>query len=142
MKLEFTDPMIPFNEAFFKLLGPKIFAKPKIREQRLTYMDGGNEFDIKSLSSGEREVLGIAFDFILRNPSHCVVFFDEPELHLHPELLSRLIMTLRHVGESNQFILVTHSAELISSSLDETVIFLTPPKKDGSNQAVKIGAHR
>ena len=138
MKLEFTDPMIPFNEAFLKLLGPKIFAKPKIREQRLTYMDGGNEFDIKSLSSGEREVLGIAFDFILRNPSHCVVFFDEPELHLHPELLSRLIMTLRHVGESNQFILVTHSAELISSSLDETVIFLTPPKKDGSNQAVKI----
>ena len=32
----------------------------------------------------------------------------------------------------------THSAELISSSLDESVIFLTPPKEDGGNQAVKI----
>ena len=138
MKLEFTDPLIPFNEAFSKLLGPKTFAKPKIRNQRLTYMEGENEFNIESLSSGEREVLGIAFDFILRNPSHCIVFFDEPELHLHPELLSRLITTLRHVGESNQFILVTHSAELISSSLDETVVFLTPPKEDLSNQAVKI----
>lgn len=138
MKLAFNDPMIPFNEAFSKLLGPKTFAKPEIRNQRLTYMDGELQFDIESLSSGEREVLGIAFDFILRNPSHCIVFFDEPELHLHPELLSRLITTLRSVGESNQFILVTHSAELISSSLDESVIFLTPPKDDGSNQAVNI----
>ena len=138
MQLAFDDPMIPFNEAFFKLLGPKTFAKPEIRNQRLTYMHGGNQFDIQSLSSGEREVLGIAFDFILRRPSHCIVFFDEPELHLHPELLSRLIMTLRGVGESNQFILATHSAELISSSLDESVIFLTPPKEDSGNQAVKI----
>ena len=138
MKLAFPDPMIPFNEAFSKLLGPKTFAKPEIRNQRLTYMDGGKQFNIESLSSGELEVLGIAFDFILRNPSHCIVFFDEPELHLHPELLSRLITTLRGVGESNQFILVTHSAELISSSLDESVIFLTPPKKDDGNQAVKI----
>ena len=138
MQLTFSDPMIPFNEAFSKLLGPKTFTKPRIRDQRLTYMDGETELDIQSLSSGELEVLGIAFDFILRNPSHCIVFFDEPELHLHPELLSRLITTLRHVGESNQFILVTHSAELISSSLDETVVFLTPPKEDRSNQAVKI----
>ena len=138
MKLAFNDPMIPFNEAFSKLLAPKTFAKPEIRNQRLAYMDGEIQFDIESLSSGEREVLGIAFDFILRNPSHCIVFFDEPELHLHPELLSRLITTLQDVGESNQFILATHSAELISSSLDESVIFLTPPKEDGGNQAVKI----
>ena len=138
MRLTFSDPMIPFNEAFSKLLGPKTFATPRIREQRLMYIDGENEFDIELLSSGEREVLSIAFDFILRNPSHCIVFLDEPELHLHPELLSRLIMTLRGVGESNQFILVTHSSELISSSLDESVIFLTPPKEDQGNQAVKI----
>ena len=138
MKLAFDDPMIPFNEAFSKLLRPKTFAKPNIRNQRLTYMAGGNQFDVQSLSSGELEVLGIAFDFILRQPSHCIVFFDEPELHLHPELLSRLITTLRGVGESNQFILVTHSAELISSSLHESVIFLTPPKEDGDNQAVTI----
>ena len=138
MKLTFDDPMIPFNEAFSKLLRPKTFAKPDIRNQHLTYMDGRNRFEIQSLSSGEREVLGVIFDFILRKPSHCIVFFDEPELHLHPELLSRLITTLQGVGESNQFILATHSAELISSSLDESVIFLTPPKEDGGNQAVKI----
>ena len=144
MPLEFDDPTKPFIEAFSKLLGPKTLVKPEIGNrrlkynQRLNYMDGEQQLDIESLSGGEQEVLRIAFDFILRNPSHCIVFFDEPELHLHPELLSRMIMTLRGIGESNQFILVTHSAELISSSLDESVIFFTPPKKDRSNQAVKI----
>ena len=130
--------MGPFNEAFSKLLGPKTLVKPVIGGQYLMYMDGEQQLGIESLSSGELEVLRIAFDFILRKPSHCVVFFDEPELHLHPELLSRLITTLRGVGESNQFILATHSAELISSSLDESVIFLTPAKEDGGNQAVRI----
>ncbi len=138
MPLEFDDPTKPFIEAFSKLLRPKTLVKPEIGGRRLNYMDGEQQLDIESLSGGEQEVLRIAFDFILRNPSHCIVFFDEPELHLHPELLSRLIMTLRGVGESNQFILATHSAELISSSLDESVIFLTPPKEDQSNQAVKI----
>ena len=138
MPIESDDLMIPFNEAFFKLLGPKVLTEPDIPNQRLMYMDEAQQFDIESLSSGEREVLSITFDFILRKPSHCIVFFDEPELHLHPELLSRLITTLRGIGESNQFILATHSAELISSSLDESVIFLTPPKEDDSNQAVKI----
>lgn len=138
MPLEFDDPTKPFIEAFSKLLGPKTLIKPMIGNQQLMYMDGEQQLNIELLSSGEQEVLRIAFDFILRNPSHCIVFFDEPELHLHPELLSRLIMTLRGVGKSNQFILATHSAELISSSLDESVIFLTPPKNDQSNQAVKI----
>ena len=138
MPLKSDDPMVPFVDAFSKLLGPKTFVKPTVRNQRLEYMDGNQKFNIESLSSGELEVLGIVFDFILRKPSHCIVFFDEPELHLHPELLSRLITTLRSVGESNQFIFATHSAELISSSLDESVIFLTPSKEDGGNQAVKI----
>ena len=138
MNLSFQDPLTPFRDAFSKLLGPKTFQRADIRNQRLLYTFEGTEYDISTLSSGEREVLGIAFDFILRNPSHCIIFFDEPELHLHPELLSRLIMTLRSAGESNQFILITHSAELISSSLDETVIFLTPTRKDGANQAIKL----
>ena len=138
MNLDFTDPLIPFRDAFSKLLGPKSLHAADIQNQRLLYMEDGNERDVNTLSSGEREVLNIAFDFILRKPSHCIIFFDEPELHLHPELLSRLITTLRSAGESNQFFLISHSADLISSSLDETVIFLTPARDNESNQAVKL----
>ena len=138
MNLEFNDPLDPFRDAFGKLLGPKKLHQADVQKQRLTYMEGAEERDIQTLSSGEREVLNVTFDFILRKPSHSVVFFDEPELHLHPELLARLITTLRTVGESNQFILISHSPEVIASSLDDTVIFLTPPREDLSNQAVVL----
>ncbi len=136
MNLEFRDPLEPFRDAFEKLLGPKKLHRADLQSQQLIYLEESEQRDISTLSSGEREVLTITFDFILRQPSHCVVFFDEPELHLHPELLARLITTLRTVGKSNQFILISHSPEVIASSLDDTVIFLTPPREDQSNQAV------
>lgn len=135
MGLGFSDPIQPFMEAFSKLLAPKVLIQPDLQRQRLMYKEGDEERPIDTLSSGEREVINIAFDFILRKPSDCIVFFDEPELHLHPELLSRLIKTLQTSGERNQFILISHSPEVISSSLEDTVIFLTKPKEDGANQA-------
>jgi hypothetical protein len=90
------------------------------------------------LSSGEREVVNIVFDFLLRAPSDCVVIFDEPELHLHPELSYRLLQTLRRTGIRNQFIFCTHSAEIITASLKHTVVFIAPPKDDTFNQALLV----
>lgn len=138
MNLDFSDPLEPFRKAFSQLLGPKVLASADIQNQVLRYEFNGETRDINTLSSGEREVLNIAFDFILRKPSDCVVFFDEPELHLHPELLSKLISTLKDAGENNQFIFISHSPDVISASLDDSVVFLTPPKDDGSNQAIMV----
>jgi predicted ATPase len=139
MNLEFPDPLDPFREAFERLLGPKRLHGADVQNQRILYSEGGEQRPIDSLSSGEREVLTIAFDFLLRKPSHCVVFFDEPELHLHPELLARLVNTLRAAGENNQFIFISHSPDIVSSSLNDSVVFLTPAKEDESNQAVLLG---
>ena len=138
MKLEFQNPLAPFQAVFRSLLGPKELLRADLQSQQLMYSDGGTELAITSLSSGEREVVNIAFDFLLRSPSDCIIFFDEPELHLHPELLSRLVTTLRSIGERNQFIFVSHSPELVSSSLDDTVVLLTPRRENHSNQAVKL----
>ena len=138
MNLGFSDPIQPFKDAFKKLLAPKVLIEPDLQQQRLMYREGQDERSIDTLSSGEREVLNIAFDFILRKPSDCVIFFDEPELHLHPELLGRLIKTLRSSGDRNQFILISHSPEVVSSSLDDTVIFLAKPKGGGANQATTL----
>ncbi len=140
MNLDFIDPLDPFRKAFSQLLGPKTLAAADIQKQMLMYEHNGETRDINTLSSGEREVLSITFDFLLRKPSDCIVFFDEPELHLHPELLSKLISTLKDVGTNNQFILISHSPDVISASLDDSVIFLTPPKEDGGNQGVIVTA--
>lgn len=142
MKLNFDDPMEPFKQVFSQLLAPKELADPSARRQILEYTVDGQVMDISTLSSGEREVVNIAFDFLLRRPSDCIVFFDEPELHLHPELSHRLIQVLQGIGERNQFILSTHSPDVITAALDKSVVFLAPPRplQDGSvpNQAIPV----
>ncbi|HET9137596.1 MAG TPA: ATP-binding protein, partial [Candidatus Kapabacteria bacterium] len=117
MNLEFEDPIAIFKDAFSQLLSPKKLLNPSAQTQQLEYEYQGKTFNISNLSSGEREVVNIVFDFLLRKPDNCIVVFDEPELHLHPELSYKLIQTLKSVGENNQFIFCTHSPDLISSSL-------------------------
>ena len=138
MALDFKDPVKPFKDAFYQLLAPKTLLDPDPRDQTLRYVLNEQILPLSSLSSGEREVVNIAFDFILRGAEDSVVFFDEPELHLHPELSYKLLQTLRALGRNNQFILSTHSPDIISSSLDNTVVFLSPPKEPPSNQAIIV----
>lgn len=142
MQLSFTDPMQPFKELFQQLLGPKRLVDPSPSNQRLEYEIDGQIFNFDALSSGEREVVTIAFDFLLRKPMDCMVFFDEPELHLHPELSFRLIQALQTIGSRNQLVLSTHSPDIITASLDRSVIFLSPPSVDENgnprNQAIAV----
>lgn len=135
MKLDFSDPMEPFKEVFARLLGPKELADLSARTQRIEYREGGATLDFFTLSSGEQEVVKIAFDFLLRRPRDCIVFFDEPELHLHPELSYRLIQTLQEVGR-NQFVFATQSPDIITASLDKSVVFISPPSENGEGQPI------
>jgi len=138
MDLDFPDPLLPFKDAFKQLLAPKELLDPEAKQQQLFYTYEGEQFPISSLSSGEREVVNIVFDFLLRNPSDSIVIFDEPELHLHPELSYKLLQTLQSVGANNQFIYCTHSPDIITASLENSVIFLGPPKNPPSNQAILV----
>jgi hypothetical protein len=80
----YPDPTEPFKHVFSQLLAPKTLLAPDPKAQELFYSMDGQRFPITSLSSGEREVVNIVFDFLLRSPNDCIVIFDEPELHLHP----------------------------------------------------------
>lgn len=138
MPLDFTDPLALFKRAFSQLLAPKELLDPEAKNQQLYYSFEGQTFPIESLSSGEREVINIVFDFILRNPSHSIIVFDEPELHLHPELSYKLLQTLQTTGEQNQFIFCTHSPDIITASLEHSVVFISPPSSPPSNQAITV----
>jgi len=138
MNLDFPDPLEKFKHAFSQLLAPKELLDADLKSQQLKYSSGGNEFLLNTLSSGEREVVNIVFDFILRSPSDCIIFFDEPEIHLHPELSYKLIQTLTNLGDNNQFIFCTHSPEIITASLEHSVIFVSPSKNVDDNQAITV----
>jgi len=138
MELNFPDPLEKFKHAFRQLLAPKELLDADLNSQQLKYLSNGQELLLNTLSSGEREVINIVFDFILRNPSNCIIFFDEPEIHLHPELSYKLIQTLTTLGDNNQFIFCTHSPEIITASLEHSVVFVAPPKNKETNQAVTV----
>ncbi|MET3359346.1 MULTISPECIES: ATP-dependent nuclease [Bradyrhizobium] len=108
------------------------------RDQQIYFETEGVKLPIERLSSGEREVINIVFDFILRGPEDCIVVFDEPELHLHPELSYKLLQTLVSAGKRNQFLFSTHSPEIISASLENTVVFVRQPQADLDNQALIV----
>lgn len=139
---KYSDPITPFRDVFFQLLGPKEMVDPNPKRQTLEFKHEGIVYPTTALSSGEREVVNIAFDFLLRRPEDCIVMFDEPELHLHPELSFRLTRVLQGIGARNQFILCTHSPDVITSALDNTVIFVAPPRlgpdSSPANQAITI----
>jgi predicted ATP-dependent endonuclease of OLD family len=132
MPLDFPDPLQKFKEAFWQLLAPKRLVDVDVKQQAIMYELDGEKRQIETLSSGEREVVNIVFDFLLRNPSDCIVFFDEPELHLHPELSYKLLQTLSSIGRNNQFVFCTHSPEIITASIENSVVFVTPRRTDKS----------
>ncbi len=136
MPLDFPDILAPFKEAFWQLVAPKKLIEVNTKDQTIYYEVDGKKLPLETLSSGEQEVINITFDFILRGPADCVVLFDEPELHLHPELSYKLLQGLSSIGERNQFLLATHSPEIISASLENTVVFVTPPRGVDDNQAL------
>ncbi len=138
MTLDFRDPLEKFTEAFARLLPGRTLEAFDEQAQTIRYRIKDAVLPLNSLSSGEKEVVTIVFDFLLRDPQDCIIVFDEPELHLHPELSYRLLRTLRDVGERNQFIFSTHSPDIITASLDQSVVFVAPSNSARPNQAVQL----
>ncbi len=134
------DPTEKFVNIFNDLLYPKKMVPINPSSHSIQFYDEkGNIRNFHQLSSGEKEVIAITFDIQMQNPEDSIILIDEPELHLHPELSYRLLRSLHSIGKNNQFILFTHSADVIGSSFDTGVWFLRPVSKaKGENQIKRI----
>ena len=67
------------------------------------------------LSSGQVILFAFAGPLIFRDQSADVVLIDEPEQHLHPSWQRLLIDALRELSPESQFIVATHSLEILDS---------------------------
>ncbi|AWX98802.1 hypothetical protein A8139_01430 [Marinomonas primoryensis] len=86
----------------------------------------GEELEFDQLSAGFQVMTGLAMDIALRmawlNPSikkplevTGVILIDEIELHLHPEWQQRVILDLHKTFPNIQFIVTTHSPQVLST---------------------------
>ena len=90
--------------------------------------------DILSLSAGNRIVLGVVGDIVHRccvlnshlgldvlKKTSGIVMIDEIELHLHPSWQQRILPALQKIFPRIQFIVTTHSPQVVSSVSRECV---------------------
>ncbi|RYX99399.1 ATP-binding protein, partial [bacterium] len=139
--VDYPDPLEKYKDIFATLLPGKQLqdinpASPK----EFHYKEGqGPILPFKSLSSGEQEVVKVVFDVVRKDIRHSVIIVDEPELHLHPTLTFKLIETLKTIGDhTNQFIFLTHSADLISTYYSTGDVYFIDNSVTGANQAHKL----
>lgn len=135
------DPLIKYKEIFAQLLPGKelLDIKPESPREFQYKNVTGDILPFSSLSSGEQEVVKVIFDVARKDIRHSIIIVDEPELHLHPTLTFKLIETLKTIGDhTNQFIFLTHSADLISTYYSTGNVFFIDSIQTGSNQAHKL----
>jgi predicted ATP-binding protein involved in virulence len=93
------------------------------------------DLDLTELSSGEKSVLLLAIDIAMRlamaNPSRenalegdGIILIDEIELHLHPQWQRQIIPALMATFPNCQFIVTTHSPQVVSQVKRENILIL------------------
>lgn len=114
-----------------------VFKDLRVRRQplRMTLEKQGEELVVNQLSDGEKCLLALAADLARRlaiaNPALAnplegegVVLIDEIELHLHPAWQRMIIPRLEEAFPHCQFIVSTHSPQVISEVRPEGVVLL------------------
>ncbi|MEH2226657.1 AAA family ATPase [Nostoc sp.] len=102
---------------------------------RMTVRKKGEELIVNQLSDGEKCLLAMVGDLARRlaiaNPSlpdplqgNGVVLIDEIELHLHPKWQREIIPALTRTFPNCQFIVTTHSPQVISQVKPEGIFIL------------------
>ncbi|MFN5239735.1 MAG: AAA family ATPase, partial [Aphanizomenon sp.] len=113
------------------------FNKLRIRRSplRMTLQKNGEELIVNQLSDGEKCLLAMVGDLArrlaianpgLENPldGFGVVLIDEIELHLHPKWQREIIPALTRTFPNCQFIVTTHSPQVISQIKPQGIYIL------------------
>lgn len=126
--LDFLDPSLEAaRQAIQTFLGVG-YRFPRIdrsEETRLLIDKDGQTLSATNLSDGERSLIVIAGDLARRfagvapnsenvREIEAIVLIDEIELHLHPSWQQRIVDALRQAFPNAQFILTTHSPQVLS----------------------------
>lgn len=115
--------------------GVKTFRVQRQPKEEFLIEKDGKELPFDKLSTGERGLIALVADIVRRISianqrsvdlfeSKGVVLIDEIEQHLHPKWQRDIIKNLRDTFPNIQFILTTHSPQVISTLHRENVFIL------------------
>ena len=75
----------------------------------------GDLVSINELSDGEKQLYARVIALMMLEPRNSIILIDEPEIALHPAWQQKIMQIYAAIGENNQFIVVTHSPQVIRS---------------------------
>ena len=81
----------------------------------------GGDLDPRVLSSGEKQILILLTEALLRIDKPVVYMADEPELSLHISWQEKLLESLTMLGEQMQVIVATHSPDIVGKFQDKII---------------------
>ena len=120
----------------------------RIGEQAMIAKENGREISINQLSDGAKILFASIGDLARRlamaNPmgndpllGNGIVLIDELELHLHPKWQREIIRKLPKVFPNIQFVVSTHSPQIISEVAAESLYVLNWNKKSNQPECTK-----
>lgn len=120
----------------------------RIGEQAMIAKENGREISINQLSDGAKILFALIGDLARRlamaNPAvnqpllgNGIVLIDELELHLHPKWQREIIRKLPKVFPNIQFVISTHSPQIISEVAAESLYVLNWNKKSNQPECTK-----
>ena len=120
----------------------------RIGEQAMIAKENGREISINQLSDGAKILCASIGDLARRlamaNPmgndpllGNGIVLIDELELHLHPKWQREIIRKLPKVFPNIQFVVSTHSPQIISEVAAESLYVLNWNKKSNQPECTK-----
>ena len=119
-------------EGFTQFTDLRIRRKPSLR---MTVKKNETELNVLQLSDGEKCLLALVGDLARRlsllntdkeNPLHGegVVLIDEIDLHLHPKWQRSVVASLERTFPNCQFIITTHSPQVVGELAPKAVLLL------------------
>lgn len=98
---------------------------------RVTPIDGKDSFTFDGLSSGQKEIISTLFLIWYHTKNNpCVVFIDEPELHLNSQWHRSFINKLVSLAPQNQYIMATHSEDIMDSVNEDRRLLLLSDQEE------------
>lgn len=127
-----------FNSHFLNAnLLTKLSSLSKALFNRPVFSNAANQdVTIDQLSDGEKQLYGRVIALMILNPSNSMILIDEPEIALHPAWQQKIMQIYSRIGKNNQFIVATHSPQIIASVPYKNRILLR--KENGKIQPVHM----
>ena len=115
---EIMEPVKKFVEIIGSFIKDKDFSfsdqgEFQIKLRRNT--KEGRTLQIRSLSSGEKQLLILLIETLLQRKTNYVFIADEPELSLHIEWQRNLIRSIRELNSNAQILFATHAPEIAAN---------------------------